>query len=135
MNLIKALMVAASGMKAQGSRMKVIAENLANSDSLSKTAGGDPYKRKVISFRNELDRASGASEVKIHTVGTDKAPFPKRFDPGHPAADGEGYVKLPNVNTLVEMSDMREAQRSYEANLNLVDAAKSMLARTIELLR
>lgn len=135
MNLIKALMVAASGMKAQGSRMKVIAENLANSDSLAKTAGGDPYQRKVLSFRNELDRASGVSEVKIQGVGTDKAPFPKRFDPGHPAADGEGYVKLPNVNTLVEMSDMREAQRSYEANLNLVDAAKSMLARTIELLR
>ena len=135
MNLIKALMAAASGMKAQGSRMKVIAENLANADSLAKTGGGDPYRRKVVSFRNELDRASGVTEVKVSRVGTDKAPFPKRFDPGHPAADAEGYVLLPNVNTLVEMSDMREAQRSYEANLNLVDAAKGMLSRTIELLR
>ena len=135
MNLIKALMVAASGLKAQGSRMKVIAENLANSDSLAKTAGGEPYQRKVISFRNELDRVSGISEVKVSRIGTDNSPFPKRFDPGHPAADGEGYVQLPNVNTLVEMSDMREAQRTYEANLNLVDAAKGMLSRTIELLR
>lgn len=135
MNLIKALMIAASGMKAQGSRMKVIAENLANSDSLATSAGGDPYKRKVISFRNELDRASGVAEVKVARVGADNTPFPKRFDPAHPAADTEGYVKLPNVNTLAEMSDMREAQRTYEANLNLVDAAKGMLSRTIELLR
>jgi flagellar basal-body rod protein FlgC len=135
MNLIKALMVAASGMKAQGSRMRVIAENLANSDSLATSAGGDPYQRKVISFRNELDRATGVAEVKVSRIGTDQAPFPKRFDPGHPAADAQGYVLLPNVNTLVEMSDMREAQRSYEANLNLVDAAKGMLSRTIELLR
>ncbi len=135
MNLVKALMAAASGMKAQGSRMKVIAENLANADSLSKSAGGDPYRRKVISFRNELDRASGVTEVKVSRIGADNAPFPKRFDPGHPAADKEGYVLLPNVNTLVEMSDMRESQRSYEANLNLVDAAKGMLSRTIDLLR
>ena len=135
MNLLKSMMIAASGLAAQGSRMRVIAENLANANSTGKTPDEAPYRRRVPTFKNELDRAQGVDLVKVDRIVTDKSAFGTRFDPGHPAADALGYVKTPNVNSLVEMMDMREAQRSYEAGLNVISAARSMMARTIDLLR
>ena len=135
MDLMKSIKISAAGMKAQGVRLKVIAENLANADSISPTAGGDPYRRKVVTFQNVLDRKLGADMVKVKNVGTDKSAFREKYDATSPAADANGYVKLPNVNPLVELMDMREAQRSYEANLRIVDVSKNMLTRTIDLLR
>jgi flagellar basal-body rod protein FlgC len=134
-DLLKTMFVSASGMKAQTDRMKVIAENLANSNSTAKTADGDPYRRKTISFKNELDRAQGVSRVKVSGIGEDKSDFQLRYEPGHPGANADGYVKLPNVQPLIEVSDMQESQRTYEANLGVVDAAKAMLTRIIDLLR
>lgn len=127
--------VAASGLRAQTARMRIIAENLANASSTSQTPGGDPYRRRVPTFASVLDRETGAREVKMDGVKPDKGEFSKRFDPGNPAADANGYVKMPNVNSLIEMMDMREAQRAYEANLNVVESARAMLSRTIDLLR
>jgi len=135
MELKNAMQISASGMKAQGDRLKVIAENLANSDSLGKTPGADPYRRKVVSFKSELDRATGANLVKVKPPGRDKSDFELKYDPGHPAANADGYVKLPNVRSVIEMADMREAQRTYEANLNVVEGAKQMISRTVDLLR
>lgn len=135
MDLVKSMQVSASGMKAQTSRMKIIAENLANSNSTAKTPDGDPYRRKTISFRNELDRAMGVNRVKVQNVGRDQSEFELRYEPGHPGANGDGYVKLPNVKPLIEITDMQEAQRTYEANLSIIESAKAMLSRTIDLLR
>lgn len=135
MELKNAMKIAASGMKAQGERLKVIAENLANADSLGKTPGADPYRRKVVSFKSELDRTTGASLVKAQKPTRDRSDFELKFDPGHPAANADGYVKLPNVRSVIEMADMREAQRTYEANLNVVEGAKLMTSRTVDLLR
>ena len=135
MDLLKTILISASAMKAQGRRMEVIAENIANADSVGLSPGQDPYQRKVLTFRNLLDRELGVDRVQVHRLDVDRSEFPKRYDPGHPAADASGYVLLPNVNTLVEMMDMREAQRSYEANLSMVEVAKSMLVRTIDMLR
>jgi len=135
MDLKNAMKIAASGMRAEGERIKVISENLANADSLGKTPGGDPYRRKVISFKSELDRASGADLVKAQPPTADRTDFELKYDPGHPSANADGYVKMPNVNAIVEMADMREAQRTYEANLTVVDSAKQMIGRTIDLLR
>jgi flagellar basal-body rod protein FlgC len=135
MDLMKSIKISAAGMKAQGVRLKVIAENLANADSISPVAGGDPYRRKVVTFQNVLDRNLGADMVKVKNIGTDKSAFREKYDATNPAADANGYVKLPNVNALVELMDMREAQRSYEANLRIVDVSKNMLTRTIDLLR
>ena len=135
MGFEKSLIVAAAGMKAQGDRLRVIAENLANKDSAPKTADGDPYRRKIVTFKNVLDREVDAKLVKVDRVRTDDSDFPLKHDPSHPAANKDGYVKLPNVNTLVELMDMREAQRSYEANLNMIEVSKSMLTRTLDLLR
>jgi flagellar basal-body rod protein FlgC len=135
MDLIKTMMISASGLKAQGQRMRVIAENLANANSLAQSPGADPYRRKVIGFRAELDRSLGVERVAVTGVSRDQREFELRHEPGHPAANANGYVKLPNVNALIEMADMREAQRSYEANLAVIDAAKGMLSRTVELLR
>lgn len=133
---LKAAMVSASsGVKAQSTRLRIISENLANAQSTSATPGGDPYRRKTVSFAEELDRASGASRVRIAAVGTDDAPFSTEIDPGHPAADAAGVVKLPNVNSILEMSDMREAHRSYEANLQVVRQAREMIGDLIDLLR
>jgi flagellar basal-body rod protein FlgC len=115
--------------------MRVIAENLANQDSVAQTPGGDPYRRRVASFRAEVDRTTGATEVKVESIQTDKSDFTRVYQPGHPAADGEGYVLKPNVNGLVESADMKAAQRSYEANLNAIEAAKSLTMRTIDLLK
>jgi len=135
MDLSDSLKISAAGMKVQGERLRVIAENLANADSVTEVPGGDPYRRKIISFRNVLDRELGLETVEVARVGEDPSDFRLKYEPGHPAADAKGYVKLPNVNTLVEMTDMREAQRSYEANLKAIEAARTMLQRTIDLLR
>ena len=134
MDLIKSMMISAAGMRAQNMRMRVIAENLANAESVASHPGEDPYRRKVVSFKNELDRELGIPLVKVDRITTDRSEFGKRFDPGNPAADAQGYVKLPNVRPLIETMDMRQAQRSYEANLNAIEASKQMLLRTIDLL-
>lgn len=134
-DLNKTLLISAAGMRAQSVRMRVIAENLANADTVGLKPGDDPYRRKVVTFADELDRATGTDKVTVKGVTRDQSDFGMRYEPGHPAADPAGYVRTPNVNTLVEVSDMRQAQRSYEANLNVVDSARSMLMRTIDLLR
>ena len=135
MDLIKAIKISASGMKAQGVRLRVISENIANSNSLAETPGGDPYRRKLVSFKEVLDKSMGANTVLVNKVEFDQSEFGKRYDPTHPAADKDGYVSTPNVNGLIEMMDMREAQRSYSANLDMIDASKHMIERTIDLLR
>ena len=135
MDLSKIMRISASGLHVQGERMRVIAENLANADSAAQTPGGQPYRRKVISFRNELDRSLGVSTVKVDRIGYDTSEFARKYDPGHPAADETGYILMPNVKPLIEMTDMRQAQRSYEANLSVITVAKDMLRRTLELLQ
>jgi flagellar basal-body rod protein FlgC len=135
MDLMESLMISAAGMRVQGQRLRVVAENLANADSVSETPGGDPYRRKTITFKNALDRELGMETVQVNKVGLDQSDFRMKYDPGNPAADQKGYVKLPNVNSLIEMSDMREAQRSYEANLRAIEVARTMLQRTIDLIR
>jgi flagellar basal-body rod protein FlgC len=135
MDLLKALKISASGMTAESARMRVAAENLANSETMAKQPGGEPYRRKTISFKNVLDRALGVNTVAVNKIGVDKTAFDKRYDPGHPMADKDGYVLLPNVKSIVEMMDIKEAQRSYEANLGAIDAAKNMLMRAVDLLR
>ena len=135
MDITKAMEVSASGMKAQSTRIRVIAENLANADSTAVAPGDLPYRRKVVTFQNELDRQAGVNKVRISAVGVDRSDFVRRYEPGNPVADQDGYVLSPNVNPLVETMDLQEAQRSYEANLSVVDAAKSMLSRTVDLLR
>ena len=135
MELLKTIKISAAGMRAQGVRMKTIAENIANAESLSPAPGQDPYRRKIVTFKNVLDRTLGVELVKVRDIERDRSEFKKRFDATHPAADKDGYVKMPNVNPLVEMMDMREAQRSYRANLSIIEVAKSMLSRTIDLLR
>jgi len=135
MELKNSMKISASGMKAQGDRLKTIAENLANVDSLGKAPGADPYRRKIVNFKSELDRALGANIVKAQAPKQDRSDFELKYDPGHPSANADGYVKMPNVKSVIEMADMREAQRTYEANLNAVDSAKQMLNRTIDLLR
>ena len=115
--------------------MRIISENIANTDSTSTEKGGEPYRRKVATFKQEYDRTMGADVVHAGKIKYDKSDFGMRFEPGHPAADTKGYVKTPNVNGLVEAMDMREAQRSYEANLNVITSARRMLAKTLEILR
>lgn len=129
------LRIGSSGMSAQSLRMRVISENVANAQSTGSSPGADPYRRKTVSFETHLDRASGIETVRVKNVGRDMSAFPLEYAPQHPAADANGYVKNPNVNTVIEMSDMREASRSYEANVTMVEQAKAMLGRTIELLR
>ncbi len=128
-------MISAAGMRVQGQRLRVVAENLANADSVSEVPGGDPYRRKTISFKNALDKELGLETVQVGKVGIDPSDFRMKYEPGNPAADAKGYVKLPNVNSLIEMTDMREAQRSYEANLRAIEVARTMLQRTIDLIR
>lgn len=135
MDFLKSIAVAASGLRAQAGRMRVIAENIANADSTATRAGGDPYRRRMPTFRSEMDRAMGAQVVSLGRVRTDASDFRNKYEPSHPAADANGYVKYPNVNSLVEQTDMREAQRSYEANLNVISATRRMLQRTIEILK
>ena len=135
MELDKALNTAASGMSAQTTRLRVIAENMANQDTTGSKPGADPYRRKTVAFENQLDRQLGAETVRVKQVGQDKSDFPLRYDPSNPAANAQGYVKEPNVNSLVEIMDMREAERSYSANLSVMQASRSMLTRTIDLLK
>ena len=135
MQLSDSLSIAASGMKAQGDRLRVVAENIANADSTGKSPNEDPYRRKLVVFKNALDKELGVSTVKISDRTFDKSDFRLKYDPTHPAADEKGYVKYPNVNSIVEMMDMREARRGYEANLNIIEISKSMLTRTLDLLR
>ncbi|WHU04753.1 MULTISPECIES: flagellar basal body rod protein FlgC [unclassified Sphingomonas] len=135
MDLKTSLGISASGLRAQSLRMRVIAENLANQDSVSDTPGGDPYRRRVASFKAEVDRSTGGMGVKVKSIENDKSDFTKVYQPGHPAADKDGYVLKPNVNGLIETADMKAAQRSYEANLNAIEAAKSLTMRTIDLLK
>ena len=131
----KAMQVATSGMMAQNVRVRVISQNIANAESLATTPGGKPYQRQTVSFKNELDRAAGVELVEVAKIGVDHTEFGRKFDPGHPAADADGYVLLPNVKPLLEVVDLRQAQRSYEANLRVVDVARTMVSRTIDLLR
>ena len=135
MDLIKSIKISAAGMQAQGTRLRVISENIANSDSLAERPGEEPYRRKLVTFKNVLDRQLQANRVKIGKFLPDRSEFPKKYEPSHPAADAAGYVDLPNVKPLIEMMDMREAQRSYEANLSVIEVSKRMLMRTIDLLR
>ena len=134
MDFSQSMAVAASGMRAQTERMKVIAENIANANSTSAVPGGDPYRRKIATVTSQFDRELGANTVAAGKPLEDKSDFRTQYDPGNPNADAKGYVKLPNVDALVEIMDMREAQRSYEADLTALDATKSMLARTVDLL-
>jgi flagellar basal-body rod protein FlgC len=135
MDFLKSMAIAASGLRTQAGRMRVIAENIANADSTAKSPGADPYRRKIATFRAEVDRALDANVVGLGRVRTDASDFRTKYEPGHPSADANGYVKYPNVNSLVEMTDMREAQRSYEANLNVIGATRRMIQRTLDLLK
>ena len=139
MSLRSSVDVSAAGLRAQSLRMRVIAENLANEQSVANTAGGNPYRRRVVMFEPIVDGApggqDGAQGVRVRGITTDKSAFQRVYQPGHPAADGQGYVSMPNVNSLIEMADMRSAQRSYEANINAIEAARSMTMRTVDLLK
>ena len=134
-DLISTFRISAAGMKVQGTRLRVISQNIANADSLPAQPGEKPYQRKLITFKNEMNRELGVSLVEVNRGSKDQSDFTKRLDPSHPAADNDGYVLTPNVNKLVEMMDMREAQRSYEANLNMIESSKQLMSRTIGLLR
>ncbi len=127
--------IATSGLRAQAGRMRVISENIANADSTAPSAGGDPYRRKVPTFVNQLDRVLDAKTVSMGRIKPDQSDFRTKYEPSNPAADANGYVKYPNVNPLVEMTDMRDAQRSYEANLNIISATRRMIQRTLDILK
>ncbi|MGA2891457.1 MAG: flagellar basal body rod protein FlgC [Xanthobacteraceae bacterium] len=135
MDFVKSLTVAASGLRAQIGRMRIISENIANSDSVAQTPGGDPYRRRIVTFSSELDSSLGVNVVKLGRVETDASDFLIKHEPGNPAADANGDVKYPNVNSLVEMTDLRDAQRSYEANLNVISSTRKMLQKTIDILK
>ncbi|MEM9122273.1 MAG: flagellar basal body rod protein FlgC [Pseudomonadota bacterium] len=135
MDILSSMMISASGMKAQSSRMRIVAENLANANSTALSPEGDPYRRRMPSFKSVLNSETGLPQLTMARVIEDKSPFTLRYEPNHPAADKDGYIKLPNVNSLVEMMDMKEAQRSYEANLSVISTSRSMLLQTVALLR
>ncbi len=135
-DIVNALTISARGMRVQGARIRVIAENIANADTTGLTPGSDPYSRQTISFKNILDREMGIPLVEVNKIESDKeTPFKLEYNPDHPAANSEGYVKLPNVNKMIEMMDAKEAQRSYEANLGMIEQSRGMISRTIDLLR
>ena len=134
-NLSVSADIAVSGMKAQSERLRVIAENMANADSVGTRPGEEPYRRQVVTFKDYVEAETGAHKVKVSGVKTDDSELPKKYDPNHPAADAEGYVTLPNVNPLVEMMDMKEAQRSYEANLTMMKTARDMNTRVLDVLK
>jgi flagellar basal-body rod protein FlgC len=135
MDLSRALDISAAGMTAQTTRLRVIAENVANQDTTGSSPGAAPYRRRTVTFANRLDRALGVELVQVAKVGRDNSDFPLRYDPSHPAADARGYVRTPNVNSFVEVMDMREAERSYNANLAVMQSTRGMLERTIEFLK
>jgi flagellar basal-body rod protein FlgC len=134
MDFLKSIAIAASGLRAQAGRMRVISENIANADSTAQP-GTDPFRRRIPTFRSEVDRALDARVVALGKIRTDPTDFRLKYEPGHPSADANGHVKYPNVNPLLEMTDMREAQRSYEANINVIGATRRMIQRTIEILK
>ncbi|NMA98019.1 MAG: flagellar basal body rod protein FlgC [Phyllobacteriaceae bacterium] len=135
MDFNSSLRIAATGLQAQSARMRVIAENIANADSAGKAPGDEPYRRRIPTFQTTFDAEVGGRVVEVGRLAYDMSDFSSRYEPGHPAADETGYVQYPNVNTLIETVDMREAQRSYEANLNVVSVTRQMLGRTLDLLR
>jgi flagellar basal-body rod protein FlgC len=135
MDFLKSISIAASGLRVQAGRMRIIAENIANADSTAERPGAEPYRRKIPTFHTEIDRALNARTVTLGPVRTDPSEFRSKYEPGHPGADPAGNVKYPNVNPLLEMTDMREAQRSYEANLNIITATRRMIQRTIDILK
>ena len=135
MDFLKSIAIAASGLRAQAGRMRVIAENIANADSTAQRPGTDPYRRKVPTFSSALDRTLEAKVVTLGKIRTDASAFRVKYEPTNPSADATGHVKYPNVNPLIEMTDMREAQRSYEANLNIISATRRMIQRTLDILK
>jgi flagellar basal-body rod protein FlgC len=135
MDFLKSISIAASGLRAQAGRMRIISENIANADSVAQGAGTDPYRRRIPSFRSEVDRALDARVVAMGPVRPDQSDFRLKYEPGHPAADANGNVRYPNVNPMIEMTDLREAQRSYEANVNVIGATRRMIQRTLEILK
>ncbi len=135
MDFIKSIAIAATGMRAQTGRMRIISENIANADSTATAPGGDPYRRRIVTFHSELDQELSAHVVELGRVATDSSDFRVRHEPDNPMADANGDVKYPNVNPLVEMTDLRDAQRSYEANLNVITATRRMLQRTLDVLK
>lgn len=134
-NLLVSADIAVSGMKAQAERLRIIAENMANADSVATRAGEEPYRRQVVAFKDYVDAQTGARKVKVAGVVTDNSELPKKYDPSHPAADAQGYVTMPNVNPLVEMMDMKEAQRSYDANLTMMQTARDMNSKVLDILK
>ncbi|MBM3526924.1 MAG: flagellar basal body rod protein FlgC [Alphaproteobacteria bacterium] len=135
MDFLRSIAIAASGLRAQSGRMRIISENIANADSVAPNPGTDPYRRKIATFRTEIDRTLEAPLVKIGKPVNDAAEFRTKHEPGHPSADANGNVKYPNVNALVEMADLREAQRSYEANVNIITASRRMIQKTLDILK
>jgi flagellar basal-body rod protein FlgC len=133
--IVDAFLVAGSGLEAQSNRLRIVAQNIANMDATGTKPGEAPYQRRTITFKNVLDKQLGVETVKVSGYGVDKTPFKKKFEPSHPAADAQGYVLYPNVESAVEMVDMREAQRGYEANINVIDVSRSMIAQTLSLLK
>ncbi|EHS53743.1 MULTISPECIES: flagellar basal body rod protein FlgC [unclassified Rhizobium] len=133
--LSAALKIAGSGLEAQSTRMRIVSENIANARSTGDTPGADPYRRKTITFGSELDKVSGAQVIEVEKLGFDKSDFIEEYDPGNPAADERGVVKMPNVNVLIEMGDMRETNRTYEANLQTIKQTRDMISQTISLLK
>ena len=127
--------IAVSGMKAQSERLRVIAENMANADSVALRPGEEPYRRQVVTFKDYVDAETGAHKVKVSSVQKDESELPKKYDPNHPSADAQGYVSLPNVNPLIEMMDMKEAQRSYDANLSMMKTARDMNTKVLDILK
>ncbi|ABQ31332.1 MULTISPECIES: flagellar basal body rod protein FlgC [Acidiphilium] len=126
--------ITAAGLSAQDARLQVIAQNLANADSTGSTPGSNPYQRKTISFQDVFSQTTGTDLVQVANIGKDTAPFPMKYDPSNPAANAQGYVKLPNVNSLVELMDMQQAERSYDANLSVMNATRGMMTRTLGLI-
>lgn len=135
MDFLKTLMISSAGLKVQTGRMRIIAENVANSDSVASTPGGDPYRRQIPTVTSKFDKELGAEMVKLGKVVPDRTDFEVKYEPNSPAADASGNVKYPNVSPLIEMVDMQSAQRTYEANLNVVSSTRSMLQKTIDILR
>jgi flagellar basal-body rod protein FlgC len=135
MDLIDSIHISSAGMKVQSQRLKVVAQNIANAESTATAPGGEPYRRKTISFQETLDKESGLPMVGVKKLGVDRSDFTRRYEPSNPAADAQGYVLYPNVNTIMESMDMREARRGYEANLNVIESSKAMVNQTLGLLR